>query len=144
MNQNLRELLLRSLEEELSEQGRQLLDKALLDSVELREEKRKLIKLRESLAGSGADSFGPFFVGRVMTGIKALDKRPANGTLFFEMMFRWFRPVATVGLTLILLFTVFNLIRANDVSIESALGISDNSTEQIWETPLEQYVSSDR
>lgn len=65
MNRN-RELLLRSLDGELSPAESEMLEASLSGSVELRAEQQRLMQLRKALGESGARSFSDGFSNRVM------------------------------------------------------------------------------
>lgn len=95
-------LLIRSFDSDLSKNERTELENALQNSLELREEKKRLETVRGMVARNSARSFKPFFAARVMQRINAATNQQED---FFESLSWMFRRVVLAGaLTVILLF----------------------------------------
>ena len=106
MNQEILELLIRSLDEELNETDKKKLDDALSASEDLRVEKERLFRLRNDIAESAEKEFEPFFAEKVLNRIEA-ENRPAvkrgNFEKVFDHVFRRFALLSTAFLILLVL-----------------------------------------
>ena len=71
MNPKMLELLYKSFDATLTPNEQEELERALIDSEQLRSEKEKITKMRESISGTAENSFNPFFADRVMQRITA-------------------------------------------------------------------------
>jgi anti-sigma factor RsiW len=138
MNERLRELLHRSLDSGLSPEEERVLADGLESSPELREEKLRIEKIRGTLAGCGADGFGPLFVKRVMERVEAADLMACNALERVSLMFGdMFRQVALIGGAAVLIMIVINLTGGDTISLAGALGLSHETGGGVWRTPLE-------
>ena len=71
MKHDYREMMMRALENDLTESEQRLFEKALSESRELAAEWRQVQKLSASLSASKTTAFSPFFSARVMQQIKS-------------------------------------------------------------------------
>ena len=140
MKESLKRLLYRSFDEELSADEQNQLKDALGEYPELHEEQERLRKIRVTLSKSSQKSFGPFFVDRVMANVDSIVRTSLNPDNYFEWLFKWFRPVAAVSVTMLLGFVIVNLASAESLSLASALGIESSGVDEVWLTPLEQMI----
>ena len=100
-------LLYRSFDDELSAAENLRLDRALEQSVELRDEKDKIAQLRNGISGKTAPSFKPFFAERVTNRVIDISKSGFKQQDFFESLNFIFKRVAIVGfIAVIVLFSV--------------------------------------
>jgi len=130
MNEEMLNLLIRSFDENLSEVERTSLDKALAGSPELREEKKQLSEMRQMIGETAERKFKPFFSARVMRHIEASQSEQED---FFGSLVWAFRVFAMVGTAAIVLFFALNSKLANDLSIDSILGLPQLSIEDTWQ-----------
>ncbi len=130
MNEEMLNLLIRSFDENLSEVERTSLDKALAGSPELREEKKQLSDMRQMIGETAERKFKPFFSARVM---RRIEESQSGQEDFFGSLVWAFRVFAMVGAAAILLFFALNSKLANDLSIDSILGLPQLSIEDTWQ-----------
>ncbi len=130
MNEEMLNLLIRSFDENLSEVERTSLDKALAGSPELREEKKQLSEMRQMIGETAERKFKPFFSARVMWHIEESQSEQED---FFGSLVWAFRVFAMVGTAAIVLFFALNSKLANDLSIDSILGLPQLSIEDTWQ-----------
>ncbi len=129
-DQHLLDLLMRSLDGDLDEKDRKMLEKALSESEELRNEKDKLIRLRE-LVGSGDYQFKHGFTDRVMDRLA----KPKNGRLiefnFARDLNKIFMRVAISGVAAIILLLLSIYLTTGSVSIDSLSGAESYSEDNV-------------
>ncbi len=120
--ENIKEILLKSFDAELTVQERKLLDDALQHSEELRKEKQEIEQIRNLLAGRGA-SFESGFAIRVTDRLEA---ETAKSPKIIEM-YSVFKRVALVGIAAIiaLLITIYYI--DGSLTPDAVLGISSYS-----------------
>ena len=120
--ENIKEILLKSFDEELTPQEQKLLDEALQNSEALRQEKLEFEQMRKML-GSQESSFKSGFADRVM---ERLEEEPATPSKTVEM-FSIFKRVAIVGIAAIiaLLITIYYI--DGSLTLDAVLGISGYS-----------------
>ncbi len=131
MNKEAYELLIRSLDQQLSQEEQHRLDAALRDSVELQQEKERLVKMREAL-GNLEYQFAPFFAGKVMHKIQQLERGEPR------TMNSWgkaFQQIAIPSLAVLLLLIVVTWLTEGSISLEAMTGISQLYQEDV----LAQY-----
>jgi hypothetical protein len=75
MDKKLRDLLYRSFDSKLSPEEKKLLEQALSQTKELRQEKKMITSLREGIKRSKMTSFQPYFADRVMENIRSSTDR---------------------------------------------------------------------
>ena len=130
MNEEMLNLLIRSFDENLSEVERTRLDKALAGSPELREEKKQLSEMRQMIGETAERKFKPFFAARLM---RRIEESQTEQEDFFGSLVWAFRVFAMVGTAAIVLFFALNSKLANDLSIDSILGLPQLSIEDTWQ-----------
>ncbi len=122
MSNDVRDLLLKSLDSELSNEEYQQLESALERSSRLRAEKESLLKMRSSLKSAAANSFGDGFQDRVMARIQV-----KNTEEFTFNLFQIFRPVAIAAILLIIITASFNMWSSEQFSVDGILALTDIS-----------------
>ena len=129
-------LLLRSLDETLTESEQQQLQEGLSASAELRAEKEKLLKMRAMLSNQAkAYDFKPFFEGRVMEKIRT-QKAPFNQTAsssadFLTALIWSFQRMAVPSFALICIMLIYVYSTADTLSLQAIMGISDIAPEDL-------------
>jgi hypothetical protein len=137
MKKKLLELLYLSFDGCLSDEERRLLEDELARSPRLREEKRRIEEIRQAVGRQAVRSFRPFFTQRVMHAI-ATSQEAQNGLERFAKALQLaFRRVALVGATAILLLLAFNFVKSGHVSVAGALGMSQDTLEDVLESPFD-------
>jgi len=135
LDEEILELLFRSFDDDLSEKERDLLEKALKDSEELRLEGAKIKEQRQVLSESAAQSFKPYFAERVMQRIDSLSEK--NGLeKFYETFKAMFRRFAIAGAVILIALIVYNLKIGEGVSSEEIFYAADTTVEEIRDLPL--------
>lgn len=130
-------LLYRSFDDPLNEEEQKLLNEALRQSGELREEKRHIEKQRQAIAQSGTVlSFKPYFAKRVMNRITAEEKKENYTDIFFETLFALFKRVALIGAAACIVIIAYNLAKGESLKADDALYVSQVTYEEILELPL--------
>ena len=127
------QLLLHSFDSKLSDTHQKQLDNAVETSEELQRLKNEHVKMRTSIMSFQQTSFSPFFAERVLSRIQQQKESIVD---LFRLVFR---PVAVAALLLIIIFTSYNIGRANSFTLVAALGIQKPSLEQklALEVPFE-------
>ena len=139
MDEKFLELLYRSFDEELAPQEAKDLREALAASEALRREKRRIEAMRRMVSASGRDTFKPFFAERVMRRLVEL-REGRNGATLGEWLARVFPRVALAGAAVAAGLVIFNLIKADGISLAGAFGISEVPIEEILELPVESIL----
>jgi len=134
MNKRLFDLLYRSFDEELSEEQKDRLDKALQKSQKLREEREKIKNLRKHVSETATLSFKPFFAERVTHGIKNLSRANNSAQEFFGSLSYVFRRVAIGAAIVFTLLFSANLIEGKFHSFEKNVTISEMSLDDVLAT----------
>jgi anti-sigma factor RsiW len=137
MKEKARELLYRSFDDELTPEEQKELQAALAGDTQLQREKERLADLRDALSKGAARSFRPFFAERVMHAITTAEKAKNGVELFFESLQFAFRRVALVGATAILLLLAYHFVKSGDVSVAAVLGMSQETLEDVLESPFD-------
>ena len=106
MNHN-RKLLHRSFDDNLTADEQQALERALQSSGELRQEKKRLEKLRDLTPLPDA-SFEPYFAERIVAAIKLKNARIQQD--FFSALNYMFRRIALVGVIAVVVLSSFTLL----------------------------------
>ena len=122
MNNDERDLLLKSLDSELSIDEYQQLETALERSSDLRAEKENILKMRRSVKSAAATSFESGFQDRVMARIQV-----KNDEEFTFNLFQIFRPVAIAAVLLIIITASFNMWSSDQFSVDGILALTDIS-----------------
>jgi len=140
MNEEILELLYRSFDTGLTAEDRLRLDQALGSSEVLRAEKERIASMRNVISNSTTRSFKPFFAERVMRAIENDEDKHLSTDLFFESLYRFFRPVAVIAAAAVVLMISLNLWDSDDVTLAAVLGVQEDSIEEMFETPLETIL----
>lgn len=136
-NKKIRKLLYRSFDSGLKENEKELLEKAMENSEQFREEKEKIIRLRQAVADSTVKSFKPFFAERVMNRIiSAENKKEDSLEGFYRSLKPVFRRLAIVGSVIMLVLILYNLKIGDALSSEEAFYASEATIEEILQVPL--------
>jgi anti-sigma factor RsiW len=130
------ELLFRSLDGELTADEQQMLDKALLESPDLRLERDRLSALRRTLGAGRRTNFEPFLAERVLRRIQAGTVPDMNLEGILDSLMLVFRRVAVVGAVIAVAVIAFNLSRGDGVSLNAALAIPEDSIDRVLDAPL--------
>jgi anti-sigma factor RsiW len=130
------ELLFRSLDGELTADEQQMLDKALLESPDLRLERDRLSALRQTLGAGRRTNFEPFLAERVLRRIQAGTVPDMNLEGILDSLMLVFRRVAVVGAVIAVAVIAFNLSRGDGVSLNAALAIPEDSIDRVLDAPL--------
>jgi anti-sigma factor RsiW len=137
MNKKVIDLLYRSFDGTLKPEEEKELEEALANSQELRKEKERITNMRSALSTSAVKSFRPFFAERVMHAITSAAGQKNGLEQFFESLQFAFRRVAVMSATVVLLLAAFNVIKNGEVSIAGALGMPQESLEEVLESPFD-------
>jgi len=130
-------LLYRSFDDSLSEKENRLLNRALENSPEMREEKRRIQEQRDSLSESaGSMNFGPYFAEGIINRLKAGESRVNPGELFFGELFSNFKRLVAVTVLLCLVLISYNLVIGEGVNADEALYLSQDTYQEILDMPL--------
>ena len=124
MDQALYNLLLASFDRALSDEEQLALNQGLETSAELRKEQAKLQKIRD-LVSEQSPEFEPFFAGRVLHKIEALEKERGIA----NWMTRMFPKVAVSGIAVIVLLIASTYFMEGSFSLDTLLGIAEVATE---------------
>lgn len=117
-------LLIRSFDHSLSPEEEAELDKALAESKELRQERKRLLEMRTSLEAYPYQ-FEPFFVGKVLHKIEKLENTVRNSWMLA------FRQVALPSMALLLLLCVFTWWNDGSLSWDVFTGVSEFQEEEL-------------
>ena len=135
MNERIVHLLNRSFDDQLTEQEQSALTKALSQSSELREEKRRIEDVRKAVAENAERSFKPFFAARVMRRIEGQEQSSED----FVGALAWaFRRFALGGTIAILLLIAQNLILQGNRSLDAMLDLPQLTLEDTLQ--LDDFV----
>lgn len=129
-DQHFFDLLMRSLDGDLDDKDRVMLEKALSQSEELRKEKEKLIRLRE-LVGSGDYQFKYGFTDRVMNRVTTSKNGKSIEFIFTRDLNRIFRRVAITGVAAIILLLLSIYLTTGSVSLDSLSGAESYSEDNV-------------
>jgi hypothetical protein len=113
-------LLYRSFDDTLTPEEERALQKQLKESLELRQEKSRILAIRQGIAGNATASFKPLFAERVINRIRTEESRLVQQQLFFETLLTLFRRVALVGCIVAILLISLNFITGSTGSDMSA------------------------
>ena len=123
------DLLLQSLDGNLSEEQRKILAAEANDS-RFQRRADQFIKIRNTLSRKEGDSFGPFFAERVLNRIRSMKKEIDYQLLFF---FKKYRLVA-IGAVVALL--VLNIIFSDQLTVKSVLGFEEEQIDNLVSVDL--------
>lgn len=135
MDKRLRDLLYRSFDSKLFPEEKKLLEQALSQSKQLKQEKEMISSLRKDIKRSKITSFQPYFADRVMENIRS-SKQIDESEQFFESLFVFFRPIAITAAVLIIIIAGYNITTTGYFSIEGALGIPEVTVDDVYDPTL--------
>ena len=130
---HLQKLLYKNFDSELLKKEKEILEKALEKSKELRTEREKLITLRNLLTNSSQKSFKPFFEERL---IRKLNESKITENEFdnfiYSLVFS-FKRIAFAAIIVTVILLSNNFIQSGDISFESALGLHEPSMAEVFD-----------
>lgn len=124
------DLLIRSLDHDLSEEDQVKLENALADSKDLRKEKEQLIRMRKLMATQSLQ-FDDSFTQRVMSRVNQEKKRRIIEFDFMKDLNRVFMRVAISGVAAIVILLLTIYLTAGSFSLDSLSGTESYSEENI-------------
>lgn len=136
MADKIRDLLYRSLDDELRLEERRILDKALKESEELRHEWEQIKAQRLAITESSPASFGILFPERVMSRIESLGQKKNGFESFYDTLLLVFRRFAIIGAAILLLLLIYNFKAGDALSTDEIFYASDAAIEKIIDLPL--------
>ncbi len=124
MNKKLLKMLYRSFDGRLSKEEQSILVKALENSEELKQEKERIIKIRNDIAAQSDQKFQPNFADRVMRSIHS-KQALQNGQIdeFFNSLVLSFGRIAIAGAAGAVLILAANFISGGEISLDTALAL---------------------
>ncbi|TFG94553.1 MAG: hypothetical protein E4H13_14715 [Calditrichales bacterium] len=132
MDKYMIDLVYRSFDGKLSEQETARLQQGLTSSAELQNFQAQVSRMRDRVKSLPEPVFSYRFTEKVMQKIISAGQIDTQ-ELFFNTIFRLFKPVAVGALMLILVIAVFNMASIGDISVEAALGVPDISLEDTFD-----------
>ncbi len=131
-------LLYRSFDGYLSAEERNILEKALKESEELRKEKAEINRQRQALSQSKDVSFGPMFAERVANRLSSPLQFGNGLEAFYEAFKSVFKKIALAGAVTMLVLISYNLTIGDQVQVteEEAFFASDTTYEELSRLPL--------
>lgn len=136
MNRKFKNLLYLSFDGELSAKEKDLLDKALAESPELRREQAEISRQRQALSQGRDVSFGPMFAERVVSKLSFSQQHENGMAVFYEVFKGMFAKIAIVGAVVLLLLFSYNLTIGDQMTEEEAFFASDTTHEELSRLPL--------
>ena len=130
-------LLLRSLDQPLSEQEKSKLDEALRHSEKLKEDKVFLENLQKSAKPQNPPKFRPFFAERVMQRIQ--EKAVTVQDLFFESLYAQFKPLVVATAAVVFLIMSYNMLHEKSFSIKELLPTTNITYEEAMDPTLAYF-----
>ena len=127
MKKEERDLLIKSLDSELSASEDHILQKALNMSEELRNEREHILEMRDVLKSEAAKSFSSGFEDRVMAKIQSRQSED-----FTVYLLRVFKPVAIAAILLIIITASLNVWSSEQISLDGVMAINDVSPEEAF------------
>jgi len=124
MNKKLKDLLIRSLDDELGSNERAELEEALVVSPELRQEKEQLLAMRMRIGGQQF-AFQSGFSGRVMQQIGQISKGKVVMFDFTQGLAAAFKRIALSGAAAILMLLLYTYVKDGSLSVDSLLGLKE-------------------
>ncbi len=121
------ELLIKSLDNKLSNEERQLLMTMIENDHQLKKYSQQYERLRQMLLRQEPDSFGPFFAERIVNRIKNMKKEIDYQIFFFFKKYQ----LAAVGVVIALI--VLNIIFSDQLTLKSVLGFEDQTSTDLIE-----------
>jgi hypothetical protein len=135
MDEKILKLLYHSFDTLLTPEEQKILDQAVSQSEELKQEMEKIILIRKKVKANSVKTFKPFFADRVMQRIDRIKNRNYND-LLGESLFRIFKPVMIAAVLLILIITSYNMTSTKQLSLEGILAVPEVTLEQAFDPSL--------
>lgn len=123
------DLLLQSLDGNLSEEQRKILAAEANDS-RFQRRADQFIKIRNTLLRKEGDSFGPFFAERVLNRIRSMKKEIDYQLLFF------FKKYQLVAIGAVVALLVLNIIFSDQLTVKSVLGFEEEQIDNLVSVDL--------
>jgi len=120
--ENIKEILLKSFDTELTPQERKMLDGALQHSEELRQKKQEIEQMRALLAGQES-SFESGFANRVMEQIETKTAAPSKTVEMYSI----FKRIAITGIAAIIALLIAIYFIDGSLNMDSVFGLSQYS-----------------
>ena len=130
VNHELLDLLIRSLDDDVNQNEKDILEKALSESDHLRKEKEKLLKMR-ALIGKGEYQFSYGFADRVLNRLDHKSNHNGIEFGFVKDLNRIFTRVAITGIAAILILLLSIYITTGSVSLDSLSGTHEYSEDNV-------------
>ena len=132
MDKYMIDLVYRSFDGKLSEEEQIRLDDGLAASAELKNIHNQVTQMRDRIKSLPEPSLSPRFADLVMQKIVSAGL-PDSPELFFDSIFRLFKPLAMGAFLLIIFIAIFNMASTGDFSVEAALAVPDISLEDTFD-----------
>ncbi|MBU0559896.1 MAG: hypothetical protein KJ799_18170 [Bacteroidetes bacterium] len=130
---NINEIILKSLDSELSEEEKRFLDEEIQKHPELQSERDWHMKLRGEISTLSSAEFSSDFELKVMNRIRTTKhEERESGNLFLQLALPFKRVVLPAMIVLIILLT-YNLTITESVSAESLIGMSTVPMEDLFD-----------
>lgn len=136
MDRKILKLLYRSLDLTLKEKDQRRLDRALEESVELRQHQADLLAMRQVIADGAVRSFRPQFVERAMNRIQSGGDSAAYEDVLFGAYRTVFRRAAVAGLVLIVALVSYNIANKDLLPQDAIFYVSDLTMGKILQVPV--------
>ncbi len=133
MDEKLKKLLYKSLDNKLPLHEEIILKNALESDIELRQEKEKAEQLRKFLQENKVERFGEDFLPDLMAKINQEKNIAESNIIDADILMQYFRPVATIAALLIIVAVSYNLKSSDEVTLYSALAIEEDSIENLFD-----------
>jgi len=125
---NIKKLLYESFDRKLKAEESLKLDSALKQSAGLMNEKESISRLREVVSQNGQKEFSPDFEYNLMRRINMPAEKKNYQYIFFDYLSSVFRKTAFAAIIIIVLTLTYNFGRIGNISLQSALGIKQQTT----------------
>ena len=135
MDSKIVKLLYRSFDTSLNPEEQKKLDEAMEQSDQLRKESERIKIIRKKLEANKEQSFNPFFADKVMQRINKISIMD-NNELFYESLFKVFKPVMVAAILLIIGISSYNIANTRQFSLEGVLAVPEVTLEQAFDPSL--------
>jgi hypothetical protein len=142
MNKKILDLLYRSFDAPLAEEEKRLLENALQQSEELRQEKAQIAAIRNMAHRDHQTSFAPFFPERVMNRIESITGQNQIDP-FFDSIYRLFKPLAIAAIILIIAVAGYNMGSSGNFSLEGLLAVPEVTVDDAYDPSLALIVEEE-
>lgn len=137
MKSDLRELLYKSFDLELTPEERKKLQEALKEDLQLQAEQRKLGRLRKALASQKSAGGFPDVTDAVMKGIQGLQTDTGSEQNSIDRYLQSaFRPLLAAAIILIVLLSGINIVKTGEISLKAALSLQEASITEALDPTL--------